>query len=110
MKIALLFSSKAGMAATLNRRPDDATTCDDDEPPPDFLAECDSDETIQAVADALRARHDVVPIEADEDAYPRLRELRPDLVFNISERLYGPNRESHVPVICEILASSGVER
>jgi D-alanine-D-alanine ligase len=102
MKIALLFSSKAGMAATLSRRPDDAT-CEDDEPPPDLLAECDSDETIQAVTAALRTRHDVVPIEADEDAYPRLRDLRPDMVFNIAERLHGPNREAHIPVLCEIL-------
>ena len=90
------------MAATLSRRPDDAT-CEDDEPPLDLLAECDSDETIQAVAAALRARHEVVLIEADEDAYPRLRELVPDMVFNIAERLHGPNREAHIPVVCEIL-------
>jgi D-alanine-D-alanine ligase len=102
MKIALLFSSKAGMAATMSRRPDEAT-CEDDEPPPDLLAECDSDETIQAVAEALRARHEVAPVEADEDAYPRLREMRPDLVFNIAERLHGPNREAHIPIVCEIL-------
>jgi D-alanine-D-alanine ligase len=102
MKIALLFSSKAGMAATVNRRPDD-TVCEDDEPPLDLLAECDSDETIQAVASALRARHDVAMIEADEEAYLRLREQRPDMVFNIAERLYGPNREAHIPVVCEIL-------
>ncbi|MCX6559754.1 MAG: D-alanine--D-alanine ligase [Candidatus Aminicenantes bacterium] len=102
MKIALLFSSKAGMAATVNRRPDDSV-CEDDEPPLDHLAECDSDETIQAVVSALRARHDVAMIEADEEAYLRLRELRPDMVFNIAERLYGPNREAHIPVVCEIL-------
>ncbi|MDD8026284.1 MAG: D-alanine--D-alanine ligase [Acidobacteriota bacterium] len=86
----------------MNCRPDDSV-CEDDEPPLDLLAECDSDETIQAVASALRQRHEVSLIEADEDAYLRLRELRPDLVFNIAERLYGPNRESHVPVLCEIL-------
>ncbi len=102
MKIALLFSSKAGMAASMNRRPDEKGI-EEDEPPPDFLAECDSDETIEAVARALRLRHEVFPIEADEEAYLRLRELRPDLVFNISERLYGPNRESHIPTLCEIL-------
>ncbi len=102
MKIALLFSSKAGMAASMNRRPDEKGI-EEDEPPPDFLAECDSDETIEAVARALRLRYEVFPIEADEEAYLRLRELRPDLVFNISERLYGPNRESHIPTLCEIL-------
>ena len=103
MKIALLFSSKAGMAANLNRRPDDSTIEDDEPPPTDLLAECDSDETINAVAAALRKRHEVVPIEADVDAYERLRQLRPDLVFNIAERLVGPNREAHIPTICEIL-------
>jgi D-alanine-D-alanine ligase len=107
MKIALLYSSKAGMAATINRRLGDAVIADeigdDDEPPLDFLAECDSDETIQAVASALRERHEVVGIEADEEAYPRLRETQPDFVFNIAERLHGPSRESHIPVLCEIL-------
>jgi D-alanine-D-alanine ligase len=103
MKIALLYSSKSGMAANLPRRPDDSTSEDDEPPPSDLLAECDSDETINAVASALRLRHEVVPIEADEDAYERLRRLRPDLVFNIAERLVGPNRESHIPTICEIL-------
>jgi len=103
MKIALLFSSKAGMAATLNRRFDDKNIEEDEPPPPDLLAECDSDETISAVAAALGRRHEVVAIEADEEAYIKLRGLRPELVFNIAERLYGPNRESHVPTICEIL-------
>ena len=28
---------------------------------------------------------------------------RPDFVFNIAEGLYGPNREGHVPAICEFL-------
>jgi D-alanine-D-alanine ligase len=103
MKIALLFSSKAGMADSLKRPyPEDKST-EEDEPPPDFLAECDSDETIKAVADALRARHEVIPIESDDRAYERLRDARPDLVFNIAERLFGPNREAHIPTLCEML-------
>ncbi|MCX6564858.1 MAG: D-alanine--D-alanine ligase [Candidatus Aminicenantes bacterium] len=110
MKIALLFSSKAGTAASLRRRVDESAATlvvnedEGDEPPPsDVLAECDSDETISAVGAALRVRHEVIPIESDEDAYPRLRQSRPDLVFNISERLIGPNREAHIPTLCEIL-------
>lgn len=103
MKIALLFSSKAGMADSLKRPyPEDKST-EDEEPPPDFLAECDSDETIKAVADALRSRHEVIPIESDDRAYERLRDARPDLVFNIAERLFGPNREAHIPTLCEML-------
>lgn len=104
MKIALLFTSKAGMAASLRGRVDETTAVDDAEPPPpDALAECDSDETIEAVAGALRSRHEVIPVESDEEAYARLREIRPDLVFNMSERLVGPNREAHIPILCEIL-------
>ncbi len=103
MKIALLFSSKAGMAASLEHRLCDDKWEDEEEPPLDFLAECDSDETISAVRDALRTRHDVILIESDEKAYERLKKSRPDIVFNMAERLFGPNRESHIPTICEIL-------
>lgn len=104
MKIAMLYSSKAGMEASLlHRRESIDPPEEEEEPPLDMLAECDSDETIQAVAQALGRRHQVIPIEADEKAYGRLRRVRPQLVFNIAERLRGPNRESHVPTICEIL-------
>ena len=97
MKIALVYSSKAGMASSLSRETPDAQRDEEDEPPLDFFAECDSDETIQAVRDALSLRHEVVPVESDEQAYERLKAARPDLVFNIAERLIGPNRESHIP-------------
>ncbi|HPR86587.1 MAG TPA: D-alanine--D-alanine ligase [bacterium] len=76
---------------------------EEEEPPPDLLAECDSDETISAVQRALAERHTVVPIESDEYAFSRLQELRPDLVFNMAERLSGPNRESQIPLLCEYL-------
>lgn len=76
---------------------------DDDEPPPDLLAECDSDETILAVQTALEERFSVVPIESDEYAYSRLQQSQPDLVFNIAERVFGPNRESQIPSLCEYL-------
>ncbi len=102
MKIAFLYSSKNGVASSLSQH------ClkekrEEDDPPPDWLAECDSDETLLAIEKALGERHDVFPIEADEDAYEKLRRLKPDLVFNIAEHLIGPNRESHIPTICEML-------
>ena len=104
MKVALLYSSKSGMEATLFRRPDERRDEEDEPPPPpDLLAECDSDETIAAVEQALQERYQVIPIEADEKAYARLKRLRPHLVFNIAERLVGPNRESHIPTVCEML-------
>jgi D-alanine-D-alanine ligase len=103
MKIALLYSSKAGMSATfLSKRLNDVRE-EEDDPPPDMLAECDSDETIQAVREALEEKFSVFPVESDEEAFDHLRRLRPDLVFNIAERLEGPSRESHIPTLCEIL-------
>ena len=60
----------------------------EEEPPSigDAYAEWDSAQTIDAVAAALSVR--------DE---------QPDIVFNMAEGLRGPNRESHVPAICEFL-------
>jgi len=102
MRIAFLYTSKNGMASSLeSRRYEEAR--EEDDPPLDLLAECDSDETIEAIGRALGERHEIIPIEADDEAYLRLKELRPDLVFNIAEGLVGPNRESHIPSICEML-------
>jgi D-alanine-D-alanine ligase len=104
MKIALLYSSKAGMEATLGNRAAEPKDEEDEPPlPDDMLAECDSDETIAAVGQALLERHQVVFIESDDKAYGRLKRQRPHLVFNIAERVIGPNRESHIPTLCEML-------
>jgi len=75
----------------------------DEEPPSisDVYAEWDSAETIDAVASALSAYGEVIRLEATQDFPERLRAERPDIVFNIAEGLYGTNRESHVPAICE---------
>ncbi|MBM3296017.1 MAG: ATP-grasp domain-containing protein [Candidatus Aminicenantes bacterium] len=91
------------MAEWLRLKKTGEVTEEDGEPPPDMYAECDSDETIRAIIQALEERHEVVPVEADKDAYDRLRGARPDLVFNIAERLFGSSRESHIPVMCEVL-------
>ena len=70
-------------------------------PTDDVYAEWDSPETIDAVANALAAYGEVVRLEATDDFPERLRKARPDIVFNIAEGLHGPNREAHVPAICE---------
>jgi D-alanine-D-alanine ligase len=67
----------------------------------DIYAEWDSPETIAAVHRALAALGEVIPLEATPDFPQRLRETRPDIVFNIAEGLLGHNREAHVPAICE---------
>lgn len=67
----------------------------------DEFAEWDSAETIDAVAGALARYGTVIRLEATDDFPQRLRHERPDIVFNIAEGLRGPNREAHVPAICE---------
>ena len=47
--------------------------------------------------------HEVVPIEADEDAYQKLRTSGPDLVFNIAEGIRGEDREAQIPAMLEML-------
>jgi D-alanine-D-alanine ligase len=42
-------------------------------------------------------------VEANNDAYQKLKELKPDIVFNFAEGLNGVNRESHIPAILEML-------
>jgi len=69
--------------------------------PDDEFAEWDSVETIDAVARALARHGEVIRLEARDDFPERLRAERPDIVFNIAEGLRGPNREAHVPAICE---------
>jgi D-alanine-D-alanine ligase len=68
---------------------------------PDLYAEWDEQGTIDAVAGALSTIGEVILLEANETFPERLRAARPDFVFNIAEGLYGPNREGHVPAICE---------
>jgi D-alanine-D-alanine ligase len=69
----------------------------------DTYAEWDTEETILAVKTALELNHDVVLIEANEEAYLKLLCSRPDIVFNISEGMRGPSREAQIPAILEML-------
>ncbi|HXE57797.1 MAG TPA: hypothetical protein VNK43_07345 [Gemmatimonadales bacterium] len=68
---------------------------------PDLYAEWDEPETIDAVERALRGLGEVIRLEANADFPAKLVAARPDFVFNIAEGLHGPNREGHVPAICE---------
>jgi D-alanine-D-alanine ligase len=70
-------------------------------PADDEYAEWDGPETIEAVERALARYGQVIRLEATDDFPQQLRAARPDIVFNTAEGLRGPNREAHVPAICE---------
>ena len=69
----------------------------------DLYAEWDDEGTIAALEAALARTGEVIRLEATEDFPFRLRETKPDIVFNVAEGLWGPNREAHVPALCEFL-------
>jgi D-alanine-D-alanine ligase len=72
--------------------------------PADFWADLDSEHTVEAIADALRQTgYKVTFLEGDVTLYDRLRELRPDICFNICEGHFGDSREAQVPAILEML-------
>jgi len=72
--------------------------------PADFWADLDSEHTVEAIADALRqAGHEATFLEGDVTLYDRLRELQPDICFNICEGHFGDSREAQVPAILEML-------
>lgn len=56
-----------------------------------------------AVKDAIAEYHNVTLVEANDEAYSKLKELKPDIVFNFAEGLTGVNRESHIPAMLEML-------
>ena len=72
--------------------------------PLDKTAELDCTQTIHVLRDAIACHgHEVVLIEADEDAYGRLRASGVDLVFNIAEGIRGEDREAQIPAMLEML-------
>jgi D-alanine-D-alanine ligase len=67
----------------------------------DLYAEWDDEVTIAAIEAALAEAGEVVRLEATEDFPLRLKDAKADIVFNVAEGLWGPNREAHVPALCE---------
>lgn len=87
------------IALTCNLKKKDTTK------PEDYFSEWDSQETINAIALALRSRGHTV--EAIDVEYPSLfsyfRKNSVDMVFNIAEGKYGKFRESEVPAVLDYL-------
>ena len=69
----------------------------------DTFAEWDTWETITAVKSAIETYHTVEMIEADHDAYDKLKESKCDIVFNIAEGFYGLSREAQIPAMLDML-------
>ncbi len=72
--------------------------------PVDAFEEYDSESTVGQICGALAALgHDVVRLGAGPAIIDRIRESRPDVVFNIAEGEGGRCREAHVPALLELL-------
>jgi D-alanine-D-alanine ligase len=99
------------IALTFNLREESGSDPAPEEPPSgslpapvdDLYAEWDDIHTIKAVESALACRHQVSLVEANLDAFGKLRQLRPDLVFNIAEGLHGNSREAQIPAMLDML-------
>jgi D-alanine-D-alanine ligase len=72
--------------------------------PPDAFADYDHIETINSIRAALETDgHETVFIQADMDLPYALRDVNPDICFNIAEGLGGDAREAQVPALLEML-------
>ncbi len=71
--------------------------------PTDTFAEWDTWETINTVKDAIETFHTVELIEADDNAYEKLKNSKCDIVFNIAEGFNGISREAQIPAILDML-------
>lgn len=68
--------------------------------------EFDSPKVInEIVKNLVELGHTVYKVEADENAYIKLKRLKSkiDIVFNIAEGKSGDARESQIPMFCEVL-------
>lgn len=86
-----------------NEKPRSALGADDPASTTDAFVEWDEPSTIDAVEQALGLFGSVIRLEADATFPQKLALARPQIVFNMAEGLSGPNREAHVPAMCEYL-------
>lgn len=111
MEVALVYNMKkeetdaadSGTEPSSQNITDVSTQIKENTQSADTYAEWDTVETISAVRDALSIRHSVSLIEADEDAFEKIRTLQPEIVFNIAEGQFGVSREAQIPAMLELL-------
>jgi len=72
--------------------------------PADHYSECDSQKTVDSIAEAIRkAGHNVLPVEADRNLPGWLAKTEVDVAFNIAEGFEGDAREARVPALLELM-------
>jgi D-alanine-D-alanine ligase len=111
MEVALVYNIKkeetdaadSGTEPSSQNITDVSTQIKENTQSADTYAEWDTVETIGAVRDALSIRHSVSLIEADEDAFEKIRRLQPEIVFNLAEGQFGVSREAQIPAMLELL-------
>jgi len=103
------------VALTFNVKPESSTFIDELSPNlqtsfqnsskkiQDTFAEWDTRDTVNAVRDALAVYNDVTMIEADYNAFEKLKEVKPDIVFNVAEGFFGVSREAQIPAMLDML-------
>ncbi len=112
--LSIQFKEKLNVALAFNVKPESETFIESVSPnsqksnspyktSQDTFAEWDTWETINALRDALSIYHNVTLIEANEDAFEKFRQLRPDIVFNIAEGVFGVSREAQIPAMLDML-------
>jgi len=71
---------------------------------PDQWDDLDSEKTIDAITQAIKsAGHTVTFMEGNATLFDRLKEVKPDICFNICEGHFGDSREAQIPAILEML-------
>ena len=108
------FKRRLNVALTYNVKPESTSFSEElspiqstenvkTQPAVDTFAEWDTWETINALKDAIAVYHDVNLIEANNEAFEKFKEAKPDIVFNIAEGMNGSSRESQIPAMLEML-------
>jgi D-alanine-D-alanine ligase len=71
---------------------------------PDQWDDLDAEETIQDIMAAIESGgHRVTFLEGDESLLDSLRQVKPDICFNLCEGHFGDSREAQVPAVLEML-------
>lgn len=116
-----MFNVRLNVALTFNAKPESQSCLPDRQAFPEIVppnsnldsfqqeksmdtyAEWDTWETINAVKGAIEHFHNCTLVEADYTAFEKLKEINPQIVFNIAEGFNGASREAQIPSMLDML-------